>query len=72
MYKIERAETVKFSQVWNKGGIQIILTPEAIDFATAWSNVVLNNFVQMCQTEAAAAAKKVADAEKPRIIIEGV
>jgi len=72
MYKIERPETEKFSRVWNKGGIQIILTPEAIDFATAWANVVLNNFVQMCQTEAAAAAKKAAEPEKSKIIMEGI
>jgi hypothetical protein len=67
-FKVERVEAVKFSQVWNKGGIAIILSPEALDFATAFANVVLNNFVQMCQAQAQAAQKA---AEPKKLIIEG-
>ena len=68
-FKVERAEAEKFSKVWNKGGIAILLSPEALDFATDFSNVVLNNFIQMC----AAQAKQEAALRKPKqLIIEGV
>ena len=67
MYKVERKEAESFSRVWNKKGITIILTPEAIDFAADFANVVLNNFIQMCQVEAQQAALR-----KPKeLIIEG-
>ncbi len=71
-YKVNRIEAEKFSKVWNKSGISIILTPEAIDFATDFSNVVLNNFIQMCQAEVAQQAAKAAELQKPKIILEGV
>lgn len=72
MYKVQRVEAEKFSKVWHKGGISIILTPEAIDFATDFSNVVLNNFIGMCQAQATQAAAKAAEAQKPKIILEGI
>ena len=71
-FKVERIEAEKFSKVWNKGGISIILNPEAIDFARDFANVVLNNFIMMCQAEATQAAAKAAEAQKPKIILEGV
>ena len=66
-FKVERIEAEKFSKIWNKSGIAIILGPEAIDFATDFSNVVLNNFITMCQDQAVAAAKK----SQEKLIIEG-
>jgi hypothetical protein len=71
MYKVERIEAEKFSKVWNRGGISIILTPEAVDFARDFANVVLNNFIQMCQQQALEAQKAEEKAKKP-LIIEGV
>jgi hypothetical protein len=66
-FQVQRSETEKFSKVWNKGGVTILLTPEAIDFATYWANIVLRNFIQMCQED----AKK--QVPKPKqIIMEGV
>ena len=70
-FKVERIEAERFSQVWNKGGVHIVLTPEAIDFAKDFANVVLNNFIGMCQAQATQAAAKAAEANKSRIIIEG-
>ena len=70
-FKVERVEAEKFSKVWNKGGISIILTPEAIDFATDFSNVVLNNFIQVCQQQVKD-AQKAAAAEPKKLIIEGL
>ena len=72
VYKVERIEAEKFSKIWNKNGIAIILTPEAIDFATDFSNIVLNNFIGMCQAQAKEAAAKAAQDAKPRIITEGI
>jgi hypothetical protein len=72
MYRVERIEAEKFSKVWNKGGVTIILTPEAIDFARDFANIVLNNFVTMCQAQAQQAAAKAAEAQKPKIIVEGI
>ena len=71
-FKVERVEAENFSRVWNKGGIGIILTPEAIDFAKDFANVVLNNFIQMCQAQAVQAAAKAAEEQKSKIIMEGV
>lgn len=70
IYKVELIEAQKFAQVWNKGGISIILTPEAVEFAKDFANVVLNNFIQMCQQQAIEAQKK-AETQK-KLIIEGV
>ena len=68
-FKVERIEAEKFSKIWNKGGISIILSPEAIDFATDFSNVVLNNFIQVCQEQVKVAQKA---AEPKKLIIEGL
>ena len=69
MYKVERVETENFARVWNKGGISIILTPEAIDFATDFSNVVLHNFINMCQEK----VKNRQETQTTRkIIMEGI
>lgn len=72
MYKVERKEAESFSKVWNKNGITILLTPEAVDFATDFSNVVLNNFIALCQQEALKAQAKAAESMKPKIIVEGI
>jgi len=71
-YNVPRVEAEKFSRVWNKGGISIILTPEAIDFATDFANVAINSFIAMCQAEAQTAQKKAAEEAKPKIIMEGI
>ncbi len=70
VFKVEKAEALKFAQVWNKGGIHIILNDEAISFATDFANVAINSFIGMCQAQAAEEAAKRA-AVKP-LIIEGV
>lgn len=68
-YKVPRVEAEKFSKVWNKGGITIILTPEAIDFATDFANVAINSFIAMCQVQ----AQQEAELRKPKqLIVEGI
>ena len=66
-FQVQRVETENFSKVWNKSGITILLSPESIDFATDFANVVLRNFIQMCQDD----AKK--QLNKPKqLIVEGI
>jgi hypothetical protein len=69
IYKVNRIEAEKFSKIWNKGGISILLSPEAIDFATDFSNVVLNNFIHMCQEQVVTAKQQ---ESKKQIIVEGI
>lgn len=69
VFKVQRVEAEKFAQVWNKGGIAMIIPDVALDFATDFSNVVLTNFIAMCQANAQAAAN---EAAKPKIIMEGI
>lgn len=71
-FKVNRIEAENFSKVWNKGGVTIILSAEALDFATDFSNVVLNNFIMMCQAQQVQAAAKAAEANKSKIIMEGI
>lgn len=71
VFQVQRVEAQKFAQVWNKGGISMIIPDVALDFATDFANVVLNNFIAMCQANAK--AEQVAnEAAKPKIIMEGI
>lgn len=70
MFKVERAEAENFSKVWTtKYGLLVPLSSEAVQFATDFSNVVLNNFITMCQQEA---QKKIQEQQKKAIIVEGI
>lgn len=50
-FRVERTEAEKFAKIWHKGGIVVPMQDVHIDFATAFANVVLNNFVQMCKAQ---------------------
>lgn len=50
-YSVTRTEAQNFARVWNKGGISIPMQDVHIDFATAFANVVLRNFITMCQQQ---------------------
>lgn len=69
VFQVQRVEAQKFAQVWNKGGISMIIPDVALDFATDFANVVLNNFIQMCQQQAQ--APKPAEPQS-KIIMEGI
>lgn len=70
VFEVKLEEAVKFSKVWNYNGISIILTPEALAFAKDFANVAIRSFIDVCQQQAAQAAKQ-AEA-KSKIIMEGV
>ena len=70
MFKVEKKEAINFAQIWsNKYGLVLPLDDNAIQFATDFSNIVLNNFIQMCQKEA---EERIKASNKKPIIIEGV
>lgn len=70
-FKVELVEAQKFQKIWTQRGLAVLLPPEASQFATDFANVVLNNFIGMCQAQATQAAAKAAEAQTPKIIIEG-
>lgn len=51
-YKIDRREAESFARVWTRNGIAIPLSLASVDFATDFANVVLNNFIVMCEQKA--------------------
>lgn len=71
MFKVEKKEAENFASVWTQKTL-VILSPEAIQFATDFSNVVLNNFIGMCQKNATQAAIKAAEVQPKQIITEGI
>jgi hypothetical protein len=51
-YKVEKTEAQNFSKVWrSKGGLVGTLDDFAVGFATDFANVVLRNFILMCQQQ---------------------
>ena len=70
-FKIELSEAKKFAAIWTANGVAVPLSDTAIQFATDFSNVVLSNFIQMCQQRAAEDAKNTKTISK-QIIMEGV
>lgn len=67
-YKVNKSEAESFAKIWrSKGGLIGTLDGLSIAFATDFANVVLRNFIDMCQ-------KQVAQAQAPepekKLIIE--
>lgn len=68
-FKVNLEEAIKFSKIWTHKGVYIPLSDADCQFATDFSNVVLRNFIQMCQEQ----AQQEAELNKPKkLIIEGV
>jgi len=67
LFKVNKAEAESFAKVWNQGGVTMLLNDTAINFATDFSNVVLRNFIDMCQQEVV--AKKTQQTKQ--LIVEG-
>ena len=59
-YKINRQEAEQFSKVWTRNGIVIPLNSASMDFATDFANVVLSNFIRMCEQKALEAKRQAA------------
>ena len=66
-FKVNKSEAEAFAKVWNYKGIAAILPEMSIQFATDFANVVLNNFLKMCQEQAELEAKQ----KSNKILVEG-
>ena len=72
-FMVDVTEAKKFQAVWNFNGVALPLPPEAAHFAKDFANVVLRNFILMCQQQAKDAAAKTVDHPQQRtLIVEGV
>lgn len=72
-FQVDISEAKKFQTIWTFNGVAIPLPPEAAVFAKDFANVVLRNFILMCQQQARdAAVKSEAHPQQKQIIVEGV
>jgi hypothetical protein len=68
-FAVSVEEAQKFQNIWTKNGLAIPMPPEAAHFAKDFANIVLKNFIDMCQKQSQEAAKL----QHPKqLIIEGV
>lgn len=66
-FKVNKSEAEAFAAIWNYKGIAAILPEMTIQFATDFANVVLRNFIEICQKQAELDAKQ----KSNKLIIEG-
>lgn len=57
-FKITKSEALKFSRVWTYSGIAIPMKDVHIEYATDFANVVLRDFIAMCEQNAAQARQQ--------------
>lgn len=68
-FKVNKIEAEAFAKVWNRGGITILLDDNSVQFATDFANVVLRNFIEMCQKQIQQAQEKT---QEKKLIVEGL
>lgn len=69
VFTVKLEEAVKFSQIWTLNGLSLPVSKEMAQYATDFSNVVLTNFITMCQEN----AKREIEARTPKpLIMEGI
>jgi hypothetical protein len=59
-FKVDRREAEQFAKLWTRNGIVIPLNAFSIDYATDFANVVLSNFIIMCEQKALEAKRAAA------------
>lgn len=67
-YKIDRREAESFARVWTRNGIVIPLNAASIDFAADFANIVLSNFIAMCEQK----AQKARQAAARKMVVESI
>ncbi len=70
-FTVNLSEAIKFSKVWNINGIAVPISESSCQFATDFANVVLNNFINICQQKARESALQALEGKKKPILIEG-
>lgn len=72
-FQVQRVEAENFGKIWTYRGISVPLTEADYQFATDFANVVLRNFINMCQESAKDAQANRKEIErKLNIIMEGI
>jgi hypothetical protein len=66
MFSVPLQDAQNFQKVWTNRGIAIVLPAEAASMACDFANVVLRNFIAMCQQQA-----QEAPVPEKKLIIEG-
>lgn len=51
IFNVPLADAQKFQTIWTYKGIALMLPPESAQFACDFANVVLRNFIAMCQQQ---------------------
>lgn len=69
-FKVQVADAKGFSEVWKHSGVFIPMQDVNLQFATDFANVVLNNFIVMCQQNAQAVKQKAEADAAPKITLE--
>ena len=71
-FKVNQSEAEAFAKVWNFNGVAVTVDPVLLKFATDFANVVLKNFISICQQQAQKTAEdQVKASNKKPLIIEG-
>ena len=68
-FAVDVAEAHNFHKVWTYKGVAIPLPPEAAYLCRDFANVVLKNFIDMCQKQAQEAEKL---QSQKQLIVEGI
>lgn len=63
-FKVNKSEAEAFAKVWTYQGVSIPLSESAIQFSTDFANIVLRNFIDVCQQQV--------QERKKQIIAEGI
>lgn len=71
VFKVDVVEAQKFQTVWTQNGLAVVLPPAASQFAADFANIVLRNFIAMCQRQAKDAQAKMQPVPPKALIIEG-
>ena len=62
-------DTIGFSKVYTQNGLAVFLNDTSLQFATDFANVVLNNFINLCNERAQAKAKEAELAVQPLVTL---
>lgn len=62
-------DTIGFSKVYTQNGLAVFLNDASMQFATDFANVVLNNFINLCNERAEAAKAKALLEAEPKVTL---
>jgi hypothetical protein len=62
-------DTIGFSRVYTQNGLAVFINDTGMQFATDFANVVLNNFINLCNERAAAHKKQAELDAQPKVTL---